>query len=75
MQSSYTNVYTLRFSSFVNSELASQLYTTVCDGAVFKTTNSILFKTRRQVGVNSGLIKLGEEPGYEVDVTSCNCKG
>ena len=32
-------------------------------------------KTRRQVGVNSGLIKLGEEPGYEVDVTSCNCEG
>ena len=28
-------------------------------------------ETRRQVGVNSGLIKLGEEPGYEVDVTSC----
>ena len=35
----------------------------------------ILYLTRRQVGVNSGLIKLGEEPGYEVDVTSCNCKG
>ena len=27
--------------------------------------------TRRQVGVNSGLIKLGEEPVYEVDITSC----
>ena len=32
---------------------------------------NIIQQTRRQVGAKSDLIKLGEEPGYEVDVTSC----
>ena len=44
-------------------------------GPLSRDRARILYLTRRQVGVNSGLIKLGEEPGYEVDVTSCNCKG